>query len=230
MDPSDDPVLSRRYLLEGRLNEMVHRVMPGAVLLTQEQRDASLRETLAARPDRGQGAWLFCYGSLIWNPTIRSDAHRTATIAGWHRAFCLATRAGRGTPDNPGLVLGLMPGASCTGLILHIAEDALVAELELLWRREMLSGAYVPAWLALDGQAGDGAAGHALAFTINVGNENVVDWPEDRVVRTLATAGGELGTSAEYLLRTREGLRARGIHDEMIERLAVRVAAVIGES
>lgn len=221
-DP-DDEVLNRRFLLEDQLRIMLRRCAPDVAMLTDAERDASLRAALDAQPAPGQGAWLFCYGSLIWNPAIRADGRRVAAVRGWHRDFCLSTRAGRGTADNPGLVLGLKPGGACTGVALHIAQDVLEEELSLLWRREMITGAYVPRWLA----AHDADRSEpALAFTINPSHENYVDWPEERVVAALATAGGELGTSADYLFRTRDGLRGQGIDDPLIERLAAEVAAV----
>lgn len=220
-----EPVLSREFLARDALSDMIRRCAPGAVLLSPAQRQESLARTLAARPDTGTGAWLFCYGSLVWNPTVRADQRRVARLDGWHRAFCLATRAGRGTPDNPGLVLGLKPGGVCDGLALHVPESDLPTELELLWRREMISGAYIPQWLAVTDEFGQ-ALGHALAFTMDPVHRYYVDWPEERVVRTLATAAGELGTSADYLFRTRDGLRTRGIADPQIESLAEQVAAM----
>ena len=51
----------------------------------------------------------------------------------------LSTIAGRGSPDLPGLVLGLDRGGACTGAAFRIAEEGLEEELRLLWRREMLS-------------------------------------------------------------------------------------------
>ena len=49
---------------------------------------------------------------------------------------------------------------------------------------------------------------------------------EDEVVRRLALASGALGSSADYLFQTRDGLRSLGILDRRIERLAAQVEAV----
>src|SRR5260370_12502285 len=49
---------------------------------------------------------------------------------------------------------------------------------------------------------------------------------EDEVVRRLATAEGGLGTAAEYLFRTRDGLRLLDMADPVVERLAQLVEAV----
>ena len=76
-----------------------------------EDREKSRRETLAKFPADSE-IWLFGYGSLMWNPTIEYDARIPARIYGYHRQFCLWTLMGRGTPEHPGLMLGLQSGGS----------------------------------------------------------------------------------------------------------------------
>ena len=97
-------------------------------------------------------------------------------------------------------------------------------ELALLWRREMLSGSYQPRWVRVRG-ADRTPFGHAIAFTIHRDCEHYAGHlPREDVVRRLASARGALGSSAEYLFRTRDGLRSLGITDKGIEDLADRVA------
>src|ERR1700712_2962800 len=120
----DPHVLTRALLEANGIDDLVAKAAPGMVLLTEAERVASLRQTLAARP-HGEPVWLFGYGSLIWNPTVHTLERRTGRIEGWHRAFCLYTPAGRGTLDNPGLVLGLDAGGSCNGVAFRMAEDTL---------------------------------------------------------------------------------------------------------
>jgi len=216
-------VITREALRDDAMRRMVAASAPDMRLLTDEERAASLDATLALRPDAGEGVWLFAYGSLIWNPALHFDQRRLARVYGWHRSFCLSTQAGRGTPDNPGLVLGLDRGGACTGAAFHISEELMQDELSLLWRREMLSGSYRPRWVRLRGA--DGAPfGHAIAFTIQRDGENYAGClSRDDIVRRLASACGALGSSADYLFRTRDGLRSLGIVDAGIEDLARRV-------
>ena len=219
----DEYVLTRALIESGGVDAMVAKAAPDLKLLTEEERAASLRATLAARPPGD--AWLFGYGSLIWNPTIRSVERRTARIDGWHRAFCLSVRAGRGTQERPGLMLALDAGGSCTGVAFRIAEDVLEEELRLLWRREMLAGSYVPQWLDVLDEQGV-RFGSAIAFTINATCAQYAgNLARDVIVERLATASGALGSGADYLFRTRDGLRAQGIPDPELERLAANVAA-----
>ncbi len=216
-------VITREALRDDAMRRMVAATAPDMRLLTDEERAASMDATLGLRPDAGEGVWLFAYGSLIWNPALHFDQRRLARVHGWHRSFCLSTQAGRGTPANPGLVLGLDRGGACTGAAFHIPETLVQDELALLWRREMLSGSYRPRWVRVRGA--DGAPfGHAIAFTILRDGEHYAGClSRDDIVRRLASACGALGSSADYLFRTRDGLRSLGINDAGIEDLARRV-------
>lgn len=227
--PADPPLLTRQMLLDGGLAEIIARRTPDVRVLTDAERRASLHATLAERAEHGDGVWLFAYGSLLWNPTVDVVGRRVAQVRGWHRAFCLGTKAGRGSHDNPGLLLGLRAGGVCEGAALRVAEAGLEHELDVLWRREMVTAGYVPRWLEVS-DPGGAPFGHALAFTIGPechGYEG--DLSEPDMVRRLATAAGELGSSAEYLFRTWHGLRNLGIEDPLIERLVTQVQAVVGE-
>jgi cation transport protein ChaC len=219
MDP-----LTREMIDAGAIDVMVARDAPAVRILSDAERRESLLRTLAGKP-RGD-VWLFGYGSLIWNPTVRFDERRVARVTGWHRAFCLATPAGRGSVDNPGLVLGLDEGGDCDGVAFRIPGEVVEAELATLWKREMLSAAYVPRWLdLLDGE--DRQFGSAIAFTIDRGGQHYAGHlARDLVIRQLATAAGALGSSADYLFRTCEGLRAHGIPDTDLDRIEVEVMAI----
>ena len=218
-----DP-LTRETIEAGGIDAMVARDAPAVRILSEAERKESLRRTLTAKP-RG-AVWLFGYGSLIWNPTVRFAERRVARVTGWHRAFCLATPAGRGSVDNPGLVLGLDKEGHCEGVAFRISADIVESELATLWKREMLSAAYVPRWLDLLDKD-ERQFGCGIAFTIDRDGEHYAGHlTRDLVIRQLATAAGALGSSADYLFRTGEGLRAHGIPDPDLERIEAEVAAI----
>jgi len=220
---ADDFLLTRAFIEAGGIDALVAQEAPGLCCWSAAERAASLDAFMRSRPPGD--VWLFGYGSLIWNPTIVAIERRVARVEGWHRAFCLSTRAGRGSADNPGLVLGLEPGGDCVGVALRIAETAAATELTLLWRREMLTGAYLPRWVDLLDEQGD-RFGSGLAFTVNpAGDHYAGNLPEAEVVARLATAAGSLGSSADYLFRTLESLRLCGVEDAVLERLAAEVRA-----
>ena len=78
---------------------------------------------------------------------FRSPSARPAILRGLHRRFCLYSLASRGTPQKPGLVLGLDRGGACTGVVYRLPAPVAMDELHLLWRREMVVGAYRPRWV-----------------------------------------------------------------------------------
>ena len=108
--------------------------------------------------------WVFGYGSLIWNPAFVPAERRRAVLHGWRRAFCFWTVSARGTPERPGLGLGLEsgPGARCGGVALRIATSTEAADLESLWGAgnvfcRLPAGLGAAASRGNDGKAGPGA-------------------------------------------------------------------------
>jgi cation transport protein ChaC len=214
--------LTRQGLLDGSVRKLLLST-PGLVLLSDEERERSLREMLESRPDQGNGIWLFGYGSLIWNPAIHYVESRVARVEGWRRSFCLSTPAGRGTPENPGIVLALDAGGFCDGVAFRVAEEALPQELAAVWTREMPTGAYIPRWVPLLDPEGH-VFGSGIAFTINrASRQYLAGLTEEEAVRRLSTACGRLGSCAEYLFQTQAGLSQLGIQDAMVDHLAEAV-------
>ncbi|NKJ38418.1 gamma-glutamylcyclotransferase [Rhizobium sp. SG570] len=213
--------VTRQQLEAGTWGDHIARDAPAVVLWTDEQRAESIQATLEVRPPGD--VWVFAYGSLIWNPTFKFEESRVAVINDWHRSFCLSVSAGRGTVETPGLVLGLDQGGTCAGVAFRIAEPDLESELAVLWKREMITGAYAPRWLDVFDADGD-RFGNAIAFTIDHNSPNYAgNLEREVIISRLASASGFLGTSADYLFQTAEGLRSRGVLDDELDALAIAV-------
>src|SRR5690348_3588116 len=75
-----------------------------------------IAECLAERRD----LWLFAYGSLMWDPGFAYAEAQPAVLRGYHRSFCVYSHRHRGTPDRPGVVLGLDRGGACKGIAYRI--------------------------------------------------------------------------------------------------------------
>lgn len=184
--------------------------------LTDEQLSASLNATLAAKP-KGAGWWVFAYGSLLWNPIFPVAESRRALLRGLHRRFCLWSLAARGSPQAPGLVLGLMPGGACRGVAYRLPSPLAIDELHLLWRREMVVGSYEPRWVTLEG---GNRRLTGLAFVVRRDHPQFAGALSlERQAEVIASACGHLGSSHDYLERTRIALASHGIVDPYLERV-----------
>ena len=215
-------VLTRDQIRDGHVRRMIAELGVAMPLLSDDELAVS-RAAILAGVDLSEGVWLFGYGSLIWNPAFHFTDRLIGTIYGYHRRFCLWTHLGRGCPERPGLVLGLERGGSCRGVAFHIASDAVEEELAIVWRREMLSGAYVPRWVDVHSALGDI---RAITFVINHAHERYARFlPDDRIAEVISTAEGFLGPCADYLINTVDHLAELGIHDRPLQRLRAQVLA-----
>ena len=106
-------MLKREELTAERIAEIVADARKAGYdfFLTAEEREASLKEALA-RYAPGDEAWIFAYGSLMWNPAIEFAEQQPCLVEGWRRSFCFWLPIGRGTPELPGLMLALERGGS----------------------------------------------------------------------------------------------------------------------
>ncbi len=86
--------------------------------------------------------WIFGYGSLMWDPGFAFEERQPALLHGYHRAFCLYSERYRGTPERPGLVLGLAPGGSCKGRAFRVAASSIDSVLDYLHERELVHYVY----------------------------------------------------------------------------------------
>jgi cation transport protein ChaC len=170
---------------------------------------------------------LFAYGALMWKG-IKGAQVRPAMLPGFTRSYVLLDIRDRGTPDAPGLTLGLVPGGGCEGLLheLPTEPNAERAALEPAWTQEMTPGFYHAVWVNVV-LLPEGATRRALTF---VADERHPLWAGKigNVAFVLATAHGQGGTALEYLRRTNEALRDAGLRDDTLLRLEVEAAALAG--
>ena len=177
-----------------------------------------LQRTTAEWRASGDDLLLFAYGSLIWRPEFEYAEALQAKVLGFHRVLRMRSRVNRGSPQEPGLVLALISGGSCRGLVYRIPRAIGESVLLPLWEREMPNGVYEPRWLNCDTASG---RLRALAFTLSRQSPN---WTghlhEPELLHIFQHASGRYGTTLDYLLRTVQGLREHGIRDMELERQA----------
>jgi cation transport protein ChaC len=92
-------------------------------------------------------------------------------------------------------------------------------ECDVIWKREMLSGAYAPSWVKVKNQDGEGVK--AITFIIRRDHPSfAASMPEQHSAKIIAEASGIIGTNSEYLFNTDAALTAEGINDFSLKRLA----------
>lgn len=161
--------------------------------------------------------WIFGYGSLMWNPGFHHLEVHEALLHGWHRAFCVYSHRYRGTPERPGLVLGLDRGGSCRGMAFRITRRQAKAVLDYLWDREMVTGVYRPQVLTAR-SAGGPLRCHC--FVVDRGHRQYAGaLPETEVVRLIRQGNGQSGANRDYLANTVRHLDELGISDGPLHRL-----------
>lgn len=179
-------------------------------------------DTLAQGPEGQDDLWLFGYGSLLWDATFPHGEAVTARLTGWRRAMCVWTALARGTPDVPGLSLGLMPGGVCHGLAFRIGAADRAAALPMIWEREMWTDVYRPVWVDVE-IAGTRAT--ALTFVTNEASRQYAGGlSQEQIIAHIAVARGERGTCRDYLAKTVAKLRCLDMADSDLEKLNDAVA------
>ena len=213
------PFVSRETLLDGTVTRLAQERGDDPSFMSDDDLLASRRSLLP--DDYRDEIWVFAYGSLLWNPVIETCEHRLSQVYGYHRRFCLKTSIGRGSPEQPGLVLGLDIGGSCLGVALKVAGEDPLAEIDLLWRREMLNGSYTPRWMTV---YSGGKNLRAISFVMNRSHQSYVrDLGDMEKVKMIAEAIGFAGPCRDYLFETHDALIALDIRDQYIEDLYRRV-------
>lgn len=212
--------ITREHLERDHARECLRGSATERLVLSADQLAESLDRSLSEIP-AGSDVWLFGYGSLVWSPCVQFIEHRLARISGFHRRLCLWSHINRGTPEKPGLVFGLDRGGSCLGIAFRIRADSARRELELVWRREMLTGAYEPRWLRARSTRG---RMDVLAFVIDRRCPGYAGrLSEQAMVEIVSRAHGLYGTNLDYVRRTAESLLAHGVSDSGVLRLHRRL-------
>lgn len=165
--------------------------------------------------------WIFAYGSLIWDPGFPFEEARPALLRGWHRSFCLYSMRYRGTPERPGLVLGLDRGGACRGIAYRVAAAQGATVMAYLWDREMPNRVYACRDVAV--QIATGAV-TARTFVVRRDTPQYAGkLPLDRTAALICHGHGQRGPNRAYLENTVRHLDALGIPDARLHALLAAV-------
>jgi cation transport protein ChaC len=168
----------------------------------------------------GGDLWVFGYGSLMWRPGFEFLERRTARLVGAHRALCVYSFVHRGTPEKPGLVLGLDRGGNCRGIAYRVAAAKRTETIDYLRAREQVTLVYREAvrtvWLDDDPQQ----AVQALCYMVDRGHRQYAGRLTLAEQLHYARQGhGRSGACRDYVMAAVKELDALGYRDDDLRRL-----------
>ncbi|MEA2993758.1 MAG: glutathione-specific gamma-glutamylcyclotransferase [Alphaproteobacteria bacterium] len=168
--------------------------------------------------------WVFAYGSLMWRPGFEFIERAPARVIGAHRGLCVLSHVHRGTPERPGLVLGLDRGGTCRGLAFRIAAPLRAQTLSYLRAREQVTKVYReclrPAWLLGEPER----RVEALCYVVDRGHPQYAGRLSlDEQLHLVRQGHGHAGPNREYVLSTVKELEAQGFRDANLHLLAERL-------
>jgi cation transport protein ChaC len=174
-------------------------------------------------PADGRDVWIFAYGSLMWDPGFPFEEARPALLKGYHRALCLYSTRYRGTPEKPGLVLGLDRGGACRGIAYRVTAANVERVMAYLWEREMVTRAYSCRAVTIHLATGPV---RGRAFVVNRDHEQYAGkLPPERLIALICQGHGQRGPCRTYLENTVKHLDQLGVPDRRLHELLARVRA-----
>jgi len=156
----------------------------------------------------------------MWRTGFDYIEARPALLRGYHRCLCVYSIHYRGTPEKPGLVLGLDRGGSCRGRAFRVAAETKQGVLDYLYDREMIHGVYDPRLLEieLDGGGGKKERAEACVFVMRRNHDQYTGkLTVERAAELVMQGEGCRGKALEYLENTVAHLQDLGIRDKDLE-------------
>ena len=167
--------------------------------------------------------WIFGYGSLMWRPGFAFLRSEAARVHGYHRSLCVYSYVHRGTPEQPGLVLGLDRGGSCHGMGFEVAPENWEETLSYLRAREQVTSVYLEKQKTIT-LIESGRTVKAVTYVVDRAHRQyagVLGVAE--LAHHVRLGSGVSGHCIDYVMSTLAHLREMNIHDPALERLAKRI-------
>src|SRR6202051_461954 len=158
----------------------------------------------------------------MWRAGFAFIEQVPARLIGEHRALCVYSFDHRGTPEKPGLVLGLDRGGACRGIAFRVAARLRNTTIDYLRGREQTTNVYreVMRSVWLENEARQRVS--ALAYVVDRGHVQYAGRlsPAEQL-RHVLQGHGQSGPNREYVLSTVKAIEAEGFRDNPLHQLAV---------
>lgn len=168
--------------------------------------------------------WVFGYGSLMWCPGFDFVERVPARLVGLHRALCVYSFVHRGTPERPGLVLGLDRGGMCRGIAFRVTAAAREATIAYLRGREQVTRVYLETERRIGLEDKARRQVRALCFIVDRSHVQYAGrLTVEQSVHHVRQAHGSSGANRDYVIETVKALEALGYRETDLHLIASRV-------
>ncbi|MCL2714554.1 MAG: gamma-glutamylcyclotransferase [Alphaproteobacteria bacterium] len=180
---------------------------------------------LPAAEENSGDLWVFGYGSLMWRPGFDFVERVAGHLVGEHRSLCVYSFVHRGTPEHPGLVLGLDHGGSCDGIAFRVAAKNRISTITYLREREQVTSVYHEVMRPVLLESGDQTV-NALTY---VADRDHVQYAgllsKTEQLSHVLQGQGKSGSNRDYVLSTVKAIEAEGFHDEDLHQLMLALSS-----
>jgi cation transport protein ChaC len=168
--------------------------------------------------------WVFGYGSLMWRPGFDFVERHPARLIGLHRSLCVYSHYHRGTPERPGLVLGLDRGGACRGIAFRVEAHKRDATIAYLREREQVTSVYVEVERIVTLATAGEPRVRALTYIVDRGHMQYAGRlsPEQQL-HFIRSGHGHSGPNPEYVRNTVAAIEEFGFRDAGLHWLASRL-------
>jgi cation transport protein ChaC len=170
--------------------------------------------------------WVFAYGSLMWRPDFPFEERVEARLIGAHRALCVYSFVHRGTPERPGLVLGLDHGGTCRGIAYRVAAAARAETIAYLREREQVTSVYRECIRSVWLKGEPELRVPALCYMIDRGHVQYAGrLTLEQQLHHVRQGHGHSGANRDYVIATVTALEQLGYRETELHLLAERLGA-----
>ena len=171
--------------------------------------------------------WVFGYGSLMWRPGFDVLERVPAKLIGMHRALCVYSFVHRGTPEKPGLVMGLDRGGMCRGIAYRVVAAKREETIAYLREREQVTSVYLETMRRIALEDETRRQVRALCYAVDRGHVQYAGrLSVDESVHYVRQGHGRSGNNRDYVIETVRALEALGYRETELHLIAERLKGV----
>jgi cation transport protein ChaC len=168
--------------------------------------------------------WVFGYGSLMWRPGFDFIERIEARLTGAHRALCVYSFVHRGTPERPGLVLGLDRGGACQGIAFRVAAADRAKTVAYLRAREQVTAVYRESVRRVSLRREPRQQVPALCYMVDRSHPQYAGrLPLTEQLHHIRQGHGQSGPNRDYVIATVAAMEALGLRESELHLLAARL-------